>query len=444
MAYLNSGTGNDGAVEITSNTNFTTDIIAGGRSYADGVSYRVDTIGTNSVNVTATPNGIAIGDEVMLISVRGRSGNVDNVGNYEFLTVSNIVSTSISFEEDIQENYGDGETNTNIGNHRVLIQRVPNYSSFDLNTGVDLTCSVFSPSTGLGGMIVFRCSGACDIVGNIIASELGYEGGSSNGDQSCYTGGSILAPQYDTNGDRNYGGGGDGGLYGGQWYGGGGGGYGSVGDVGRGHSGGTNQGGTTYGMQELATELYHGSGGGGGPRTDIGWSYPGKGGGIILIAAQTLNLYGNLNSNGGNSTLHQDVHCAGAGSGGSILLEAGTLNPNSSNLSAAGGTSANSRGGDGGSGRVALYYQEVNGSVNSSPTPYTEELQSPYYIAGSVSKPATIYIYNNTNGELIHSEAASGNYSISITTNSPVHVTAVPDETNRNAITYRDVTPGSA
>jgi len=86
------GNAADGSVSITVNKNINTDTISGGRSYADGVNYGVSSINTASITCSAAPNGIAVGDEIILISMQGCTTDYGNVGNYEFLI---LVQTAI-------------------------------------------------------------------------------------------------------------------------------------------------------------------------------------------------------------------------------------------------------------------------------------------------------------------------------------------------------------
>jgi hypothetical protein len=62
--YFSTGTGSDGYVTISSAKNINANAIAAGRAYADGVAYAVSAIGTNTVTVSPTPNGIVAGDEI--------------------------------------------------------------------------------------------------------------------------------------------------------------------------------------------------------------------------------------------------------------------------------------------------------------------------------------------------------------------------------------------
>jgi hypothetical protein len=104
MAILNAGNGNDGNITISAAKNINTDILADGRSHADGVAYRINAITNNTVTtVTASPLGIAQNDEILLINLKGTSDvNYDNAGNYEIELVTgdviDVVARNVSGE----------------------------------------------------------------------------------------------------------------------------------------------------------------------------------------------------------------------------------------------------------------------------------------------------------------------------------------------------------
>ena len=78
MPTLNLGDGADGSITISANKNINSDLITGGRSYADGVYSKVNEIGASSVTLPAGLDGLAAGDEVMLINLMGRTGYIDD------------------------------------------------------------------------------------------------------------------------------------------------------------------------------------------------------------------------------------------------------------------------------------------------------------------------------------------------------------------------------
>ncbi len=119
---------------------------------------------------------------------------------------------------------------------------------------------------------------------------------------------------------------------------------GSYGGLGEPFSGGTSCG--VYGDAFAPTDL--GSGGAGSAC---------RGGGAVRITADTLQLDGTLRANGQNGADY-----TGGGSGGSVWLDVGTLQGTGS-IQANGGLHANNPGdsGDGGGGRVAVYYDDASG-----------------------------------------------------------------------------------
>jgi RHS repeat-associated protein len=156
----------------------------------------------------------------------------------------------------------------------------------------------------------------------------------------------------------NYGGGG-GGVVGG---GGGGGGHGTVGGT---APDGNSPGGATYGVTEL-DRLYLGAGGGGGGSyLNVTGGNGGNGGGIIFAAVSTINMTGQIYTagiDGGAAT------SSGGGGGGGGGGAGGSIRIEGNNVTAIGATNATpgaggwyssphvQSGGNGGYGRVAVYY----------------------------------------------------------------------------------------
>ena len=95
----------------------------------------------------------------------------------------------------------------------------------------------------------------------------------------------------------------------------------------------------TYGTETLS-RLFLGSGGGGGGGKDPNktGTTGGKGGGIIFIMANTVNVTGNIFSNG-----NAGVYCSnyagssGGGAGGSILIQAASASVGTGKVTATGG-----------------------------------------------------------------------------------------------------------
>jgi hypothetical protein len=106
MATLNAGSGADGNATVSADTDISTTSLVG-RGNADMVSYQCTSVGTSACVTSATPNGIAAGDEVLLLSWQGTSSNYEQVGNYETFTVDDVTSNTITFSTSKTKFYGD-------------------------------------------------------------------------------------------------------------------------------------------------------------------------------------------------------------------------------------------------------------------------------------------------------------------------------------------------
>jgi len=358
------GSGKDGDVTISGAVNLNTDTLIPGRTYPDMVAYSVTSVGASSCQVSETPNGIDVGDIVLLINLQG-AGNyqVDNVGNYEFFTVDEIVATTIVFKEIKSKYYGNNGGDTNIGitttNQRVMVMRVPQYNSFTVD--VDSTVTVNAWDGVKYGVFCMKCAGEVLIKGTITTNALGYRPG---WDHRTSGGSYGRGPgDYDSDGVRNLGGGGSG-VSPRAWAPGGGA-YGTNGGV---YTGATAQGGLAYGFSDLR-KMYFGSASGGG--SHYGVKVGGRGAGILAIIAKEINSYGSITCNG-------SIGEVGNGAGGSLLFKCNKISTNASTITADG--AAGQSAGMGGDGRIAIYHNILMDSFNNvSPTPYTSDL----VIAGS-------------------------------------------------------------
>lgn len=354
------GNGTDGALAPTGEFNLNT-TATGSRSYADGIAYKVASNPTGTSIVTSdTPNGLATGDEILLINLQGASGDVADVGNYELLRVASVDtgSKTITTNSTIVNSY-DGSS---FASQKVLVQRVPNYTDVTLDSSDSITASAWdglatTPTGAVGyysGIVAFKANGTVSVGsgtsitvagkgyaasstyragGEAICGASGGNGGvwpslpGSNG--VCGGGGGGGAYGYSGSsaggtGSAGAGGGGGnasgtnasrGGAGGGGGYGGdgsGGAGYASGASPGSGGAGmGTNNppygtgyalaggggGGATYGSADLS-KIYFGTAGGHGGEGSGTPGAGGKGGGIILIGAKTLSISGGISANG--------------------------------------------------------------------------------------------------------------------------------------------------
>jgi hypothetical protein len=403
------GTQADGLITISTAKNISTDTLASGRTVADGVAYLVTAITSSSStsNITVSGSsvtGVAVGDEMLLINVQGDTTYYNNVGNYEFLRVSGISTNVISFNSPVSRSYGQSG-NSVLGNQKITLQRVPNYSTVTITSAGSLTANNWSGS--LGGIVAFKCdtlinSGSINTngkgfrygVGGIFDSGAGCTQSptpSPAGDRAeSYQGVNSVAfcSRLGRSATTSIGGGGGGG--GGNNSGdtannrsGGGGGGGANrtnGSAGSNSSYSVNlggSGGTAYNTS--TTLLMFGGGGGGGGRAVNGvGGIGGSGGGIVLIYANNFNnasIIQSTGSRGVNGTSTDDGGGGGgAGAGGAVLVKSNYVN-SVGTFSIAGGTSSSGgvgslygtggAGGAGGLGNQLLKYTVANVSVAS-------------------------------------------------------------------------------
>lgn len=309
-SYL--GSGADGAVTISTSKNMNTATIAGGRTFADGIAYRVIAPVAGATTVTrfsgsdTISNGIAAGDELLIINLQGIDGDSADAGKYEFVEVSSVTSSVITFTRALINDY-DGTT---ASNQKVVVQRVPNYTTVSISSGGTLTASAWdglttTPTGAAGyltGIVAFRATGAVTVSsgGSISASSLGYRGG-AGGDSFPVDGGDNGESYEGSNGE---------------------GGNGATGET---KGGGRGSDGATTSPNNGAVRT--GGGGGGSASNDCGSGGGGGGGG---------------NGGGGGG---------GAGGGGSGGGGCGGASPAAGGTGGTGsGTNVNAGGGGGGGG----------------------------------------------------------------------------------------------
>lgn len=315
-------------------------------------------------------------DLVLAIVLAGPQGAVAPVGSWELHRVVSAGGTGVTLDSGL----GFGFASADYAAYTVFVQRVPQYASVDVAAGASLTTTGF-PSGGTG-VIALKSAGAVTIAGSVSADDRGWVGigPTSNGTHGS-AGDSLAAHPLPASapGQANYGGGG-GGVSDCNVYacssqqigaGGGGGGYGTVGTAGANNgslqTGG--DGGGTYGDACLSG-LYLGSGGGGGAGgySGPGTSTPGgNGGGLIFISAPQITVTGGVLARGEKGSTNNNCGShggggGGGGSGGTILLAASQLDVSGGALLATGATARCNGGGTGGSGRVQLRFDTLNGA----------------------------------------------------------------------------------
>jgi hypothetical protein len=349
----------------------------------------------------------------MLITLQGTSDDYSGVGNYETAIVSEVSGSTVTLSTSLVNDY-DGT------NNKVILQRVPNYTTVTVNSGAEMTAPSWDGDSG--GVIFFKATGAVTINGEINADGLGYRGGTDNTGGETFGGynsgnsgkdgdmggggggnsGTEHASNPGGDGSETGGAGGAGGQGSGEGYdnergaGGGGGGYGTGGNGGvgqnTGETGGTNVsgdggtarrssgrgigggggGGGTYGFADLS-RLYFGSGGGGGGSGGsriVGDG--GSGGGIIYISALSITVSGSISSDGSAGTNGSTGDSGGSGgggggAGGSISLVGDDVVLGENLVAAVGGIygTGRYRGGTGGDGRISVtFYSSVSGTTD--------------------------------------------------------------------------------
>ncbi|NCN28728.1 hypothetical protein GW915_14300, partial [bacterium] len=133
-------------------------------------------------------------------------------------------------------------------------------------------------------------------------------------------------------------------------------------------SGNSATGGGVAGDANLQT-MVMGGGGGGGGRNDANNSQiaaGGAGGKIISIYARTLTTPTSIISAGGNGGASNNNADGGGGAGGSILICTNVINIGTNKISTAAGLKGG-YGGNGGKGRIAIYYgSSLTGTISTS------------------------------------------------------------------------------
>jgi hypothetical protein len=358
----NLGNGADGAATISADKDINT-ASAVGRSCADAVNYSVTALTSTTATLEMSPSStcLAVGDEILLINLRGTTSAFGNAGNYETLRISSISTNVVTFTAAKTKYYGDGtdsnDTNVGLGtgNQTVMLQRVPNYTDVTVSTAnTDFTPSEWltpsgsadaAPDTetdttaaGEGGVLFFRATGTVSIAASttINANAKGYIGGDTVGTGNAGgEGGEAYCGAGGTPGNAS-GNGGDGAS-------GGGGGY-STGNGGNGSCGGG--GGSGGGTAGTGSASAGGSGGGGG-----GYDGAGGGGGYGSAGAGG-DATGAADGVGGGTDLSGDggTGARAGGGGGGTYGDAELTNLFFGSSGGRGGenTGTSGNGGDGG------------------------------------------------------------------------------------------------
>ncbi len=368
------GDGSDGDLVVTQ----TLDI-----SQTDAPVYAVLALGNKDMTLQEPAQHIVPGDDVLLIDLQGCPGVCDKVGRWEIGRVESVNGATVVLVAPIRTLFGSSGDNSDLSCQHLVVQRLPRYRRVEVHSGGVLTTAAWDGTKG--GLLAIRASEqiVVEAGGRITADGLGYRGGPgrTHKSQTGWPGESTCGPASQAGTDPNMGGGG-GGILGtsrtdtcGQ--GGGGGGYGSPGSsmgfaatcIDRDNGPAAQNAGNTYGQPDLST-MFLGSGGGSGATDDDSPTSGtgGRGGGIILLITPRLILDGDISTNGTDGTAgsdHTDSGNGGGGSGGSLWLHVGLFEGTGTAQAMPGLGLAtldpdwNSPGGDGGTGRVRIDYQQA-------------------------------------------------------------------------------------
>lgn len=317
-------------------------------------------------------NGGRVGDIVLIHQTRGTGA-----GQWEINQIVGRSGSTLTFKEPLKYTY------TSSGNSQAQIVSSGQYKNLTISTNL-------TPYLGwngsAGGIIFMVVKGVLNVNANIDVSAKGFMGGSragQNDNNYAYRGEGINENVNTTrsrNNNANAGGGGLNETSSNARHGsGGGGGHGTSGETGIDHDGGQDTsgiGGAVVGNTYL-TSIFFG-GGGGGPGSNwqesLSSSRGGNGGGAVIIFAKEIYLNNNIWAKGENGLPKPSGNSCGSGggAGGAVLLCGHLVNIGSNKINTQGGsgslgTGTNTRGGNGGKGRIAIYYgKPLSGSVSSS------------------------------------------------------------------------------
>ncbi|HSV94945.1 MAG TPA: hypothetical protein VLH94_03180 [Spirochaetia bacterium] len=362
------GDGSDGVCTVSTGSVVLDTGSCSGRSTADAVSFTstANTLaGATSIILLSPPNGLAVGDEVLIINLQGNSSasTWEKVGQYEIHTIASITeNNTLNFTDSPLTNSYDGTT------QKIVVQRIPNYSNVTVASGATLTASAWDGTKG--GVLAFKANGTVNVAGTVTMTGKGYRGGtglngkSQAGESFCGYNKGLGGSYGEASRDGSCGGGGGGGAVtsaspgcigwpggkggsaggaggggGGAWWehnggsagGGGGGGYGTAGTGGQtsspgsgpGADGGTNVSGA--GAAGVATAAC---------RNGYAWAGGGGGGGTYGDANLTKIFMGSAGAQGGKVFETNNSSSMGGTGGGIIIMYA-------NHLTVTGGVSSN-------------------------------------------------------------------------------------------------------
>lgn len=340
------------------------------RAEPDIVAFAVESLDGTRVELSASPDGLAPGDEVLLMWMQGAPGDHDGVGAYALADVVSVDSTGVDLATT-----PDLPLPADPGAWKLQLQRIPRYQDVVVRAGATLTAGAWDGQTG--GVLALRVDGTLTVEngGNVSAQGLGYQGGA--------TGAGYNTDGYQGESLEGLGiggaGGGDYNESNGAWMANLGGGGCNVSGGGGEHAGGATAGASWNGTASAPQpgdvqvgddgELYMGSGGGGVFYLGGSAGPGGAGGGVLLLWADAVVVEGagGLSASGAAATSWEAgswTYGAGGGAGGSVWVEASTMQLGELAVQAVGGagkSGVDRPGGDGGVGRIWLSCGAVNG-----------------------------------------------------------------------------------
>lgn len=182
------GTGRDGDVSLISAVDINVDSLGASNdangAFADGVAFKVVTNPTaSSIIVAGSVTGaIVAGDRLLLINLQGTADDASSVGTYEVVEVASAADSEIHIARPIVRSY----SGMNFANQKVVVQRIPSYSSVAESGGGRITASAWDGLAGADtgqpvstGIVAMSVTGTLSIAGSgIDVSNKGFVAGS--------------------------------------------------------------------------------------------------------------------------------------------------------------------------------------------------------------------------------------------------------------------------
>lgn len=348
------GDGSDGALTISSDT-------------TDAPIDSACTATQGTTSISATNVSFATGQKILVHQTRG-----SGVGLREERVIASYTAGTITTTEPL--------TNAYVSGAQVIV--IKEYTAVTINSTKTLTAKAWNGT--VGGVLVFKCSGATTVTGTITATGKGFRkgtgGGLGEGNQAEGSAGAA-STDWTLSANGNGGGGANGGGGNVPGAAGAGGGHALAGTNGQNNlyasrDGGT--GGSAVGEAAL-TNLFLGGGGGGGAGngTDQLGQDGGNGGGIIYITSKEIVNSGAITSNGdaGTASSADTAGGGGGGAGGAILLRVQTGSLGSGLITASAGSGGAGAGRDGGNGSVGRIHLDYSSTYTGTTTPTLDSTQ---------------------------------------------------------------------